>query len=266
MLVNQTHAKTKRGTLIQFKSISIATAVLFCTVGAANAATTFNTSLASPPGVYFGAGNSNGNFTVDRTGNVELGLSAIERYVGPIVPTGSTYNVSTAATAEPGKTGSDWGFVFSVNINADGTETKHNLSNITAILGLQDIAKGTTGSFDLALIPDNSLYGAGGKCFPSSSCNVASNYAFQNSETLSFGSIAGALGDPTFDYTMNNTYIFTLSLYNNLSGGSLISSDQITVIAGRGAAAVPEPLTLSLFAAGLVSAGALRRRKKVSKA
>jgi hypothetical protein len=251
---------------MRFKSIILAAAaVLIGTIGAADAATFFNSSLTSPPGVYFGAGNSNSNFTVDRTGNVELGLSAIERFVGPIVPTGSTYNVSTSATAEPGKTGSDWGFVFSVNINADGTDTKHNLSNITAILGLQDIANGTTGSFNIGLIPDNTLYGASGTCYPSILCSTASNYAFQNSETLSFASIAGALSDPGFNYAMDNTYIFTLSLYNNLSSGSLISSDQITVVAGRGAQ-VPEPLTISLFAAGLVGAGALRRRKKIHKA
>jgi hypothetical protein len=255
---------------MNFKSISLFTAaVLFGTIGAANATTFLNTSLTDPPGVYYGAGNSNSNFTVDRTGNTELGLSAIERYVGPITPTGSTYQVSTAATAEPGKSGSDWGITFSVNINANGLDTKHHLSDISAILGLQDIGKGTSSnSFNLLAIGDNTEIGSGGKCIGTFAvpCDPATHYAFQNSETLSFAAIAAALGDSGFDYTMDDTYIFTLSLFNNISN-TLISTDQITVVAGRGAAAaVPEPLTISLFAAGLVGAGALRRRKKVQKA
>ena len=59
------------------------------------------------------------------------------------------------------------------------------------------------------------------------------------------------LKDPKFDlYSDLHLHLYALSVFNNLSSGSLISSDQITVIAGRGAAAVPEPLTISLFAAG----------------
>jgi len=248
---------------MHFKSISaVAAAVLISSVGAANAAAFLNSSLSDPPGVYFGAGNSNSNFTVDRTGNTETGISAIQRYVGPIVPVGSTYFVSTNATAEPGKFGSDWGITFSVNINVDGTDTKHHLSDTRAILGLQDIRTGTsTNSFNLLTIPDNTEFGAGGKCIGTFAvpCDSSANYAFQNSETLSFPLVALALGDPGFDFTKDDTYIFTLSLYNNISN-ILISTNQITVIAGRGAP-VPEPITLSLFGAGVAGAFAMRRRK-----
>src|SRR4051812_2046285 len=107
---------------MNLKNTCLAVAALICTVGAANAAIITDTSLNSP-GVYFGSGNVNSGFTVDRTGSVETGLSAIERFAGPITPTGSVYNVSTGPTGEPGHTGSDWGFVFSVNLNADGNGT-----------------------------------------------------------------------------------------------------------------------------------------------
>src|ERR1035438_3542849 len=79
--------------------------------------TTFDTSLTSPPGVYFGSGNANTNFTAETNGTTELGLSVIQRYVGPIDPgAGSNvYQVSPGAITVPSKTGSSWGFDFSVN-------------------------------------------------------------------------------------------------------------------------------------------------------
>jgi hypothetical protein len=229
---------------------------------AASAATVDNASLADPPGVYFGAGNANSNFTIDTEGNVEVGLSAITRFVGPLTPVGNSYFAPTGATALP-HTGSVWGFDFSVNLNAGNQETSLNLSQITTVLTLQDLGTGTTGSFDILTIPDNSLYGASGKCFPSILCgNLSGYYAAQNSETLSFASVAGALNDPLYDMNADDTYIFTLEVFSNSTDvRQLLASDQIQVVVGKGVA-VPEPVTLSLFGAGLAGAFALRRRKR----
>jgi len=122
---------------------------------------------------------------------------------------------------------------------------------------LTDVAKGTTGSFDpLALLPDNSEFGPGGKqvC---PACSPTTNYAFQNSEALSFASIAAALGDPGFDMNLNDTYFLTLQVFN--VDHTVLGSDTIQINAGTGA--VPEPVTLSLFGAGLCGAAILRRRK-----
>jgi hypothetical protein len=227
----------------------IAVATFFGAVGTASAASVLNTSLTNPPGVYFGSGNANSNFTVDRTNGIEIGLSAIERFIGPDVPTGSTYFVPTGATTVPGKTGPDWGFIFSVNLDYNGSNESPSLANYSTRLTLNDVGRGTTGSFDPKFIPDNSTY---------------NGYAFQNSENLGFTSIATLLGDPLYDVNANDTYIFTLSVLSGLS--TVLSSDQITVVAGRGAQPVPEPLTLSLFAAGLVGFGIVRRRKKAQQA
>lgn len=232
---------------------------LAATTGVAMAAPIFDTTL-NAPGVYYGNGNSNSHFTVDRNGSIETGLSAIERFIGPITPTGSIYDVSTGPTAVPTKTGTDWGFVFSVNLNADGKGTL-NLSNITTTLAMQDIGKGTSGSFDPMLILDNTEFGAGGKCVPSILCNPVSNYAFQNSEALSFAAIASALGDPAFNLNADDTYIFTLSTSDS---AGLLSSDQITVVAGKGATNVPEPITLTVFGVGLAGAALMRRRRKTA--
>jgi len=241
-------------------AITFAAMALF--TGAAQAAVVDDTSLASPPGVYFGSGNSNTHFTVSTTGSVELGLSAITRFVGPVVPTGDTYDVATGATSVPGKTGSAWGFVFSVNLNADGNGTL-NLSDITTKLTLNDVGLGTTGSFDVLGIPDNAEFGTGGVCAPAFACGPASGFsAFQNSEALSFAAIA-ALLDSGYDINANDTYIFTLEAFDH--AGALLGTNTINVVAGTGAA-IPEPVTLSLFGAGVAGMAVLRRRKKAQKA
>lgn len=167
------------------------------------------------------------------------------------------------ATAVPTKIGSVWGFVFSVNLNADGNGT-HNLSNITTKLTLNDVGLGTTGFFDVLAIPDNSVYGAGGVCSPAILCGASSNFfAAQNSEALSFAAVAAALGDSGYNMNADDTYIFTLEAFN--VDHVLLGTDTINVVAGKGAA-VPEPVTLSLFGAGFAGLAVLRRRKKARQA
>ena len=241
----------------RFKVVLVAAAASAGFCGAAYATEIDNTALAAP-GVYFGSGNANSNFTVDSQGNLEIGLSAIERFVGPIVPVGNIYTVPLGPTSVPTKTGANWGFDFSVNLNALGTGTAH-LSDITTSLTLVDVAKGTTGSFDpLALIPDNSQFGPGGKQDCNVSCDPTTNYAFQNSEALSFFGIAFLFNDLGFDMNLDDTYFLTLQVFD--ADHTQLGSDTIQINAGNGAS-VPEPLTLSLFGAGLCGAAVLRRRK-----
>src|SRR5580698_6404087 len=85
--------------------------------------TTFDTSLA-PPGFYNGHGSPNMNFTVATEGNLELGLSANLRFIGPIDPGPGSSNYLAPA----GTTGGDasWDFLFSIN-TADGTGTAGTL-------------------------------------------------------------------------------------------------------------------------------------------
>jgi len=153
--------------------------------------------------------------------------------------------------------------VLSVNLNADGRGTL-NLSDITTKLTLNDVGLGTTGGFDVLAIPDNAEYGAGGVCPNASLCGPASGFsAFQNSEALSFALVAAALGDSGYDINADDTYVFTLEAFNK--AGALLGTNTINVVAGRGAA-VPEPVTLSLFGAGVAGMAALRRRRKAQKA
>ena len=210
---------------------------------------TFDTSLTNPPGVYFGSGNPNSNFTTETNGITELGLSVIQRFVGPIDPgAGSNvYQVSTGATTVSGQTGSSWGFDFSVNTQYNGGTSV--LGDFTYALTITDLTTSTTlGPLDaVRLIPDN--YGFGPLGRTTGGVNVATEWGAQNSESPSF---AG----PSFNLNAPDLYQITLSALNSTTGA--VETD--TVFANA-SAPVPEPTSILLF--GTVALGALvlgRRR------
>ncbi|MGA9869440.1 MAG: PEP-CTERM sorting domain-containing protein [Acetobacteraceae bacterium] len=209
----------------KFLLSSVAAAAALAFVGITPAlATVDNTSLASPPGTYFGTGNPNTNWTVNTVSGVEMGLQASLPTIGPIVPVGNVYGVAT---------GVNWNFNFSVNTAASGL----TLSDVGPIsLSLTDFGTGTTGSFDPTLIPDNA---------------TVDDTGFQNSEGLRFASIAAVLGDPDYDVNANDTYLFTLST----SAGSVTER----VVVGSGA--VPEPASLAVLGVGLLGLAFTRKRR-----
>jgi hypothetical protein len=230
--------------MLRILSAAVAIAMaLFVAPGISSASVIDNTSLDLVPGVFYGTGNAGTNFawTVDNEANgVQLGLQTIIRFAGggPVTPTGDVYMVPTGATSTPGKTGSTWDFVFSVNSGSNP------LAGETAIISMQDLGRGTSGGFNLNLIPDNAKNG-----------NVE-----QNAETLSFASIAVGLNDPLFDLNANDTYDFELTLFGPGACAldcslTKLGEVDMTVVAGSGATAVPEPSSLSLFIPGLLGLG-----------
>ncbi len=237
--------------MFSFKRASVAglVAAVAMAFAASAQATSFDASLIDPPGVYFGTGNVNAHFTTNVDGNVELGLGTVQRYITALTPNAGTnvYNVNTGTTSAPGRTGSDWGFVFSINTNANGNGSL-TLAAITASICIQDVGQGVSSCFDPLAIPDNS--------HASSSPTTTA----QNAEALQFNGLGTRIFLPNYDINANDTYIFTLSAFD--ANRSLLNSVQSVVVAGTGAASgVPEPLTLSLLGMGLVGLAGMRRKR-----
>jgi hypothetical protein len=215
-------------------------------VGNATATTIilFDTPLVSPPGVYYGNGNANSNFTVSQDGTTELGLSVIVRRIGPIGPgAGSnTYEVRPGTDLQ-GR--SLWGFTFSVNTQYIGGTAV--LGDFNYTLNVTDLTTSNVGpTLDpVRSIGDDSGYGPGGK---TAGVTLSSEWGAQNSETPSF---AGFL--PGFDPRAQDLYQITLS--QSLAGNTM---GTVSVFAQ----VLPEPATFGLIGFGLVTLALAARRAR----
>lgn len=235
---------------------SVAAAAIMFIAGPTHATILYNTSLLTP-GTYYGTGNPNTNWVANRTNGVEIGLQTLIRYTGSVAPTpanSSIYYVPTGATTVAGKSGSAWGFAFSLNLGNTGL----TLSDVSTSLQLQDVANGTTGAFDALLIPDNYGYSSAGRDGGSTSnpLNPLIDYGVQNAETLSYASVVGAFGDAGYNMNQNDVYKFMFSVTCNAGtecAGQQLASVNSTVIAGTGVSDVPEPPNVGIFGLGLVA-------------
>jgi hypothetical protein len=229
--------------------LASASSLAFATLAMADV-TTFDTPLAAP-GVYFGNGNANSNFTTGTNNNIELGLSAIVRHVGPIDP-GAGSNVYQAATGISNANNALWNFDFSVNTRADGTGSAH-VSDYLYQLNIFDVSTNTQGAiFDpmRSGIPDNTGFGTSGKVLNEN--DLTTIYAAQNSENLGFTGFF-----PGFNPNASNEYKFTLSSYASTDTRFSSPNDSVTMFVN----ATPEPRWTAAFAlALLIGVTFLKRR------
>jgi PEP-CTERM motif len=215
--------------------------------GSAPAATIIlDTSLVAP-GVYFGNGNANSNFTVSQDGTTELGLSIIRRYVGPIDP--GNDNVYTVPTGPPPfpRTGSAWGFEFSVNTRYNGGTAV--LGNFLYAINVTDLTTGVIGptSDPVRSIGDNAGFGTIGK---TAGVTLSTQWGAQNSESPNFSQYL-----PAFDLNAPDLYKITFS---QLSLDGLTTLGTVTVFAD---ATAPEPSTFGLLAFALATLAFAARKR-----
>ena len=214
-------------------------AIHACSVVAAAAFASASAQAASsygniaPPGVYFGTGNINGNWSIGTDHGIELALRAKNRQTGtPLDGSTGTY-FADPGTYAGGGVKAKWNYEFSVN---PGT-----LAGLTFKLGVDhDPTAGVNYSW---VNPQTYWFD-----------NATSGNGFQNSQNVGFGGTPGG----AFNVNTEGLYSFVLQAFD---GTTLVDSTSMNVQVGT-TVPVPEPETYALMLAGLGMLGALMRGRK----
>jgi PEP-CTERM motif len=200
------------------------------------------------PGVYWGKGNVDGNFTIATDSTVQLGLKAITRGVAPPIPQlGDTYKY---------KPGVQWDFVFSAYTGAS------TLDAYTYSITITDTTNPSSATFapDSTFITDDALVNSSGdicNAFGQPNCTTPydpANYdGFQGGEYPGFGFALGTGFNPnSYDHY---TIVFTATP----TGAGSVVTDTINVVP------TPEPSSLVFLGTGLLGGlGTMIRRRRIA--
>ena len=236
--------------------LSAILAIAVFLVGASTATAdviTYNTCLPTPPGVYVGTGNSPCNWaTLTTPDGVQLGLTDIERFVGAIVPTGTTNAPGDTYLVNPAPgplSAQDFGLsIYDPN----------GLNPTGASLTMTDLSNGEHFTFNPALLPDNGYLNQDGVATATGTFTQygATSIGMQNYENNGF---FGSFGFPYSSSMAGDTFQYTLDYQPTLPG----VDPQLTIFQ----AATPEPNDIALIGiAGLGIIIATRRRQRLVRA
>lgn len=246
--------------------------------------------------VIYGNGNTNGDFTTDRTNGIELGLRGKLRHDANGFPqnaydinnnnngiynfaagtainpsTGLPYvdNIATPSTNEAMT--AVWAFDWSINSDYLAT-SGFDLNDFNYTLGLDsDPSQGTNYfTFD----PINGINPAVGAVAWDHSMGDNSTLQGQGVEANSVATYGTNISTyslaqnswkahwyiPNFDPTVDGTYNIFLKAFNKTTGG-LMANTSIQIVVGQGGAVVPVPAAAPLALLGMGLVAFVRRRK-----
>ena len=190
------------------------------------------------PGVYYGSGNSNGDWTINTGNSGELGLRAKERFGFLLNGSNGTYTAAAGSFSAALPALATWNFDFSVNntntpgyVYRLGIDLDPSANTSFSYINLSAIA----GSFKQATAPYK---------------------GFQESWNRGF-SFLNAPGSP-FDVNAPGLYSFTLESFS-VDGATLTPANSVSMTVQVGA--IPEPETYALMLAGLGFLGFVARRR-----
>lgn len=220
-------------------AIRIASLLAISAMASAGAQAASSYGNLAAPGVYFGAGNINGNWNIGSAGGIELGLRVKERPSGNLLDGSTGTYFADAGTYAGGGVKAKWNYEFSVNIGTlayDGLTFKLGVDHDPSAATNYSFVNPQTYWFDNATV----TVGANG------------SNGFQNSQNVGFGGTPGG----AFNVSQNGLYSFSLEVFD--AAGLMLDSTTMDVQVG---APVPEPETWALMLAGLAAVGAVARRR-----